>query len=330
MTELLISPLAARNIPAGLKSVVIHAYGSWLDAIKQQKHDFFVKLSAQLEERSMRVHLVEGNSRTSQALLQSPHLHIIVGGPAMFGPTILHAHPSYIWGFWYLDELGFGWESSLRFAKFCPADVDREQADYFYNGVSSYMLEQNVSKLWQEPRLSSSLAPAAAVVFCQGIEHRTPRRHYLSTEQMIRTASTYDPSARVYVKPHPLQSKQARLRVMDIAAALPNVEIIDASVHDLIAVSDMVITQNSSTGFEALMQRKPVATCAKSDYWHATLTPRTESDLTAALSHGAETMRDFDYAGYFHWFLARNCLEPAKDDFATRAWARIRDKLMLI
>ncbi len=146
---------------------------------------------------------------------------------------------------------------------------------------------------------------------------------------MIRTASAHDPTSFVYVKPHPLQSKQARLRVMDIAATLPNVKVIDASVHDLIKASAMVITQNSSTGFEALMQRKPVATCAKSDYWHATLTPRTTDDLSAALTHGAETMRDFDYAGYFHWFLARNCLEPAKDDFAARAWARIRDKLML-
>lgn len=327
--EQLKSPLAARNVPPGTQTAVFHAYGSWLDAVTDGKHDFFVKLAAKLEREGRRVYVTEGGARTSIGLLDAPHLHIMIGGPAMFGPTILHAHPSYIWGFWYLDELGFGWESSLRFSRFCSNDVDREKADYFFNGVAGYMLRENVSKLWQEPRVETALAPAECVVFCQGIETRTPRRHFLTTEQMIKTTAMASPDQTVYVKPHPLQSKQARLRIMDISASLPNVKVVDASVHDLVAASRIVVTQNSSAGFEALMQRKPVVTCARSDYWHATMTPRSEDDLRTALEFGAQSMQDFDYAGYFHWFLSRNCLEPAKEDFERRAWTRIRDKLML-
>ncbi|WP_226554030.1 capsular polysaccharide export protein, LipB/KpsS family [Celeribacter naphthalenivorans] len=247
------SPLAARNIPTGLKSCVIHGYGSWHEAIAQGLHDFFTRLVPKLKEKGFATYLVEGGSRSGRALLAEDHFHIIVGGPAIYGPTIL----------------------------------------------------------------------------CQPSETETPSARYLSTEQMIATAANYDRDALVYVKPHPHQTKQGRRQILEICENHPNVKLSDASIHDLIEAARVVITQNSSAGFEALMQKKPVITCGKTDYWHATLTPRTVPDLKAAIEFGPETMAEFDYEGYFHWFLERQCLEPAKDNFAARAWARIKDKLML-
>jgi hypothetical protein len=326
----LISPLSARNIPAGYKSAIIHAYGSWFEALSQNKHDFFTKLDRKLTQQGLTPYLVEGNSRTSRALVLEGHLHIIVGGPPMYGAGILHAFPSYLWGFWYFDELGQGWNSSLRFARYSKDEIDAEKAAFFYNGVTGYMLRENVSKLHQEPRIDAPLRLASAVIFCQPIEPAQPRPNYLTTEQMIETASTYDKDALVYVKPHPHQSKANRRRILEICEDFPNVKTSDASVHDLIQAARVVITQNSTTGFEALMQKKPVITCAKSDYWHATLTPHNITDLRAAIEFGPETMRDFDFEGYFHWFLEVQCLEPSKANFADRAWARIRDKLMLL
>lgn len=327
--EQLKSPLSARNIPAGYKSAVIHAYGSWLNALVENKHDFFTKLSQRLSRQGLSPYLVEGNSRTSRGLLEQSHLHIIVGGPAMYGAGILHAFPSYLWGFWYFDEIGHGWNSSLRFARYSSDEVDAEKSAFFFNGVTGYMLRENVSKLGQEPRMDAPLRLATATIFCQPTDPAHPRHNYLSIEQMIETASTYDKDALVYVKPHPNQSKATRRRILETCEDYPNVKTTDASIHDLIEASRVVITQNSTTGFEALMQRKPVITCAKSDYWHATLTPKTVADLRAAIEFGPETMRDFDFEGYFHWFLEQHCLEPSKDNFADRAWARVREKLML-
>jgi len=107
------------------------------------------------------------------------------------------------------------------------------------------------------------------------------------------------------------------------------VQVSEASVHDLIEKSRVVITQNSSTGFEALMQKKTVITCGKSDYRHATLTAKTPGDLRDALDYGPDAMSDFSYEKYFYWFLNRNLLEEAKDSFAERAVARIREKAFL-
>ena len=52
-------------------------------------------------------------------------------------------------------------------------------------------------------------------------------------------------------------------------------------------------------------------------------------DLAEALRFGPEAMADFEYEKFFYWFLDRNCLEPAKEEFTQRAWARIKDKAYL-
>jgi hypothetical protein len=323
------SPLSARNIRGGYKSAIIHAYNNWYEALGQNKHDFFVKLTKSLEQHGIKPYLVEGNSRTSRGLLTEAHLHIIVGGPAMYGAGILHAFPSHIWGFWYFDELGFGWNSSLRFAHYTGDNIDREQAEFFFNGVTGYALRENVSKLQQKSRVQTPLPSASAVVFCQRNNPTQPRPNYLTTEQMIDAAARHDPNAIVYVKPHPNQSKSGRLGLLDICSKHPNVEVTDASAHDLIQSARVVITQNSTTGFEALMQKKPVITCAKSDFWHATITPHTIDELRGAVENGPNIMQNFDYEGYFHWFLETHCLEPSKDNFEDRAWERVREKIML-
>ena len=112
------------------------------------------------------------------------------------------------------------------------------------------------------------------MIYCQEIEGYHNRSYYLNTEQMIRITAQTCADEPVYVKPHPLQSKSVRKAIMDVAADYRNVTVTDASVHDLTDASRMVVTQNSAAAFEALMQKRCVITCAKSDFWHATLTPK--------------------------------------------------------
>ena len=310
-------------------ALVIHAEGSWVKSIREEKFDFFNKLIRHATSKGMTTRIVATEGSASKLLLEQDHINILVGDLPGYGRGQLHAYPSYIWGFWYFDEVGVHWNSSLRFARFCADSIDAEKAEYFFNGVSGYMLRENVSKISQEVRMKNPLKEAAAVIFCQEIEDQFNRSHYLTTEQMIRTTATTCKDELVYVKPHPDQSKSKRKAIMDVAADYQNVTVSEASVHDLNDASRMVVTQNSAAGFEALMQKRCVITCAKSDYWHATLTPKRESDLREALRFGPEAMAEFPFEKYFYWFLDRNCLEPAKEDFAKRAWARIKDKAFL-
>ena len=323
------SAFSARRAVPEAHALVIHAEGSWLKSIQEEKFDFFTKLVKHATANGVTTRIVAAGGSASKLLLDQDHINIVVGDLPGYGRGRLHAMPTYIWGFWYFDEVGVYWNSSLRFARFCPEDVDAGKAEYFFNGVSGYMLRENVSKYSQEVRMKNPMQEAAAVVYCQEIEDYRNRSHYLTTEQMIRiTASTFR-DERVYVKPHPSQSKAVRKAIMDIAADYQNVTVSDASVHDLTDAARSVVTQNSAAGFEALMQKRCVITCAKSDYWHATLTPKKENDLREALKFGPEAMADFPFEKYFYWYLDRNCLEPAKEEFAKRAWARIKDKVFL-
>jgi hypothetical protein len=318
----------AETRASGPRSVVIHAEPNWIKPIREGRFDFFTRLDEKLKHEGVVTHLVDADTRAAKLLLAEDGVHIMVGETPAYGPRILHALPTYLWGFWYLDEVGAFWNSSIRFARFHAEDVDAGKAEYFFNGVSGHMLRENVSKIGQEPRMHQPLQPAAAVVFCQEIETRRDRCHYLTTEQMIRTAAAHRRGARVYVKLHPHQSKAMRRDILAVCNDYPEIRVSEASVHDLIQASEVVVTQNSAAGFEALMQRKPVATCAKSDYWHATLTAKTAADLRDALTFGAEAMADFPFDKYLFWFLDRQCLEPAKDIFPARAWARIREKVL--
>lgn len=323
------SAFLARRAVSDTRSLVIHAEGTWLKSIQEEKFDFFTKLVRHATEQGFATHIVAAEGSASKLLLEAEHINIMVGDLPGYGRGRLHAMPSYIWGFWYLDEVGVHWNSSLRFARFCPEEIDAGKAEYFFNGVTGYMLRENVSKFAQEERMKSPMQSAAAVIYCQDTEDYRDRCHYLTTEQMIRTTASACQDEKVYVKPHPAQSKASRKAVLDIAADYQNVVVSDASIHDLTDASRMVVTQNSAAGFEALMQKRCVITCGKSDFWHATLTPKTQTDLREALKFGAEAMADFPFEKYLYWFLDRNCLEPAKDEFTKRAWARVKDKVFL-
>lgn len=233
--------------------------------------------------------------------------------------NVLHAFPSYLWGFWYLDPSGIHHRSSIATADFDAGMVDRAAAQHFFKGATSHMLRRNLSRHPQSPH--ESLTPVEAVVFCQEIERWKTRVEWVSTEAMIRTAARTCESLRV--KLHPGQSDAMAARIRAQVAGLDNVELSDASVHDLTEATRVVITQNSAAGFEALMQRRTVITCAPSDFHHATIQARTEVELEQAIKAAPERQAGFPFARYLYWFLAEHCLEPRKPEFADRAWQRL-------
>ncbi|MEJ2028793.1 MAG: hypothetical protein P8X66_02775 [Maritimibacter sp.] len=323
---------AAKNLGrTGRRFLIVHADSGWVRPVQRGEDHFLPKLVGEMMQQGIETRLVRARTKPADILLDpaQDHIHIMMGDAPGYRRNLLHVEESYIKGFWYLDEIGVYWNSSLRLMNFAPERINAGQAEYFFNGVSSWMLRENISKAPQPARLSSEIEPAHAVVFTQEIETRAERSHYLSNEQMIRTAAEYDRHQRIYVKFHPNQSKAVRRDLLNVVQDYPNAQVIDASVHDLIEASTLVVTQNSAAGFEALMQKKPVITCAKSDYRHATLTAKTAGDLREALAFGPDAMADFPYEKYFYWFLNRNLLEEAKESFAARAMSRLREKAFL-
>lgn len=302
------------------KALILHAEQSWHDSILAGKFDFFTKLEARAKDEGYTVLAARLESGASRYLRHGRGIQIIVSERPKPGARRMHAMPTHIWGFWHFDPKGILQFSSIFDRSFEPAQVDATAARYFYEGVRGHMLRANVSRHAQGPRGAVALRPARAVVFTQHIDRFRKMRPYIETVPMLEATLRALAPDLVYVKLHPDQRPETLAQIREVLARHPHAVEIVANVHDLIATADLVVTQNSTAGFEALMQEKPVVTCAPCAFHHATVVARTPEALEAAVKDAKARMAGFDYAAYFYWFLAENCLEPAKPGFADRAW----------
>ncbi len=306
-------------------SVIVHASDSWFAAIRNGQFDFFEKLGKSALEQGYFTLLVKDGTPKSTKLLDAEHVHILCGSRLPTHHSVHYAMPSYIYGFWYFDPEGVHWNSSLCEKQFLPDTIDFKKAEYFFNGVSGYMLRENVSKFSQNPREKGNLKKAKAVIFLQEIDRYKRPIHYLTTAEIIQTVAM-STSETVYVKPHPAHTSENEKSYLEICSQFPNVEVSNHSVHDLSAVSEVVVSQNSAAGFEAIMQKKPIITCGQTDYHHATVVTKSKRTLELALQTAPDSQKEFPFEKYFYWFLGLHMLEVQKTEFENRVWSRIRDR----
>ncbi len=301
-------------------AVIIHAEQSWYDTILSGKFDFYQKLERRLHREGHPLYIARMASRASRYLRHGRGVQIMVSDRPKPGPRRLHAMPTHIWGFWHFDPKGILQFSTIPDKTFDPDTVDADMARYFFDGVTGYMLGEGVTRHNHTPRSATPLAPARAAVFVQHIDLFKRHPAYVETLPMLRetlAACAPDP---VYVKLHPQQRAQTIADIRAVLAQHPNARETDAHVHDVIAAAQVVVTQNSTAGFEALMQRKPVVTCAPCAFHHATLVARSADQVAPAVRAAPDHMAGFPFDKYFYWFLGENCLEPAKPNFEDRAW----------
>lgn len=318
MTAGVFAPYQGEALPKD--ALVVHAEAGWHDHILQGKCDFFEKLGQAVQGRGIAPILVRADAPGAPSPLEGGQRRIMVGPRRFRGPLIHHAFPAYIKGFWYLDPQGYFWNSSLMTRRFDPGMVDPAQARSFFQRVSRWRISNNVSQ--RKQAAPTALAPADVAVFTQDIELYADPVHYLTTRQMIRAAAEAVRGL-CYVKPHPLATAEQRAWLSRLCARFPNAVLVDASVHDIIRAADVVVSQNSAVGFEALMHRKPVITCARTDYAAASLVCTTPQALQTAIARAPDHFATFPYEAYFYWFLGLNMLEPQHPSFTTRALRRL-------
>lgn len=304
------------SAPAPDRALIVHAEDRYFEHICSGGCDFFEKVGSAARERGITPLIFRSDDPMGAALFDEPHKHLMVGPRRRKGPNIFHVYPAYVQGYWYLDTQGYFWKSSMLGKTFDPENVDAEAAHAFFNRVSKYRIGHNVSMCKQPP--PQPLEPADVAVFTQDIERYRDQLHYIITQRMIR-ASANAVDGLCYVKPHPLLNAEQRAWLGRVCARLPNIRVVDASIHDIIRASAVVVSQNSAVGFEALMHRKPVITCALTDYAAASLVSRDPAELRANIKAAPAHFARFPFEKYLYWFLGQNMLEPKASDFTDRA-----------
>lgn len=312
---------AEQIVPAGT-AIVVHAERAWADHILRGENLFFEKLGKLAASRGLVPLLTRAEEILSPLMLEAGGLHVMMGPKRHQGENIFHAHPSYLRGFWYLDTKGYFWNSSIRDKQFSANSVDAEAADKFLAEVFGHLNRNNLSKRPQPARLTSGVKPGAALVVIQDIEKYSEQIHYLKSRAMIRNVSRATDRT-VYVKLHPLLSETKRRDLTNFCNEIERVEVIEASVHELIGAVDVVVTQNSAVGVEAIMHQKPVLTCAKTDYHRGSIVCRSGAELRENFAYAREFADTFPFAKYFYWLMHEQMLRPNQEDFALRAAARL-------
>lgn len=147
------------------------------------------------------------------------------------------------------------------------------------------MTEANISALPQPARTELKLPPKAVFFPLQLIDDTVAQHCYFSMLEAIVSATVATKSAgrALIIKRHPLCQNSEVAAVIARALEQSHVQTTDASIHDAIAASELVLTANSSVGFTSVLHGKPLITFAKSEYGLASNVVTSSPELVRAL-----------------------------------------------
>jgi DNA-binding transcriptional ArsR family regulator len=302
--------------------LTLHLPHSQLEA--EGRLPFYQRLIDGFTARGGQVQLALHDRATAQASIEAtPGFHILDHG-RLRHPRALNAGVAYVYPFWHLDPWGIRAFSSIAAQVFDPASIPPGPARAFADRLRTRLILGRKSRYAQPPECIA-LPQGSIAVFLQDESHRDlTETCHLDMDQMLTALTARDDPRPILIKPHPLDSDATRHRILRrLARHDPRVQVVTANIHDMIAAADAVVTINSATGLEAMMQGKPVILCGRADFHHNATTVTTAAELDAALSAPPQK-RDDD--AYLYWYFRQMCLSAQSqtliDDVLTRIAAQ--------
>ncbi len=268
--------------------------------------------------------LVLHDRATALATIEAtPGFHILDHG-RLRHPRALNAGVAYVYPFWHLDPWGIRAFSSIAEKTFDPASIPPGPARAFADRLRARLVQGRKSR-YAQPAERIALPQGSIAVFLQDESHRDlTETCHLTMDQMLAALTARDDPRPILVKPHPLDSDATRHRALRrLARQDPRVQVVAANIHDMIAAAEVVVTINSATGLEAMMQGKPVILCGRADFHHIATTVTSAAELDVALSHprGGD-----QHDAYLFWYFRQMCLSAQSqtlvDDVLTRISAQ--------
>lgn len=303
-----------------MSGIVLHLPADWV-ADPSLMLPFYGRLTKGLRDRDIPVQAMAIDRNGLAARIDADKRFHIVNHGQIRHPRALNAGIAYIYPFWNLDPQGIRAMSSIADQPFRPARIEAERAQAFFARLRARLVAPRTSR-YEQPAALADLPPAEAAVFFQSESHRTVGETcYMDRWEMLETVllATTGP---VIVKPHPREIESAVWhRLLALQAAHPRLVLSAGNIHDILAVSERVVTINSAVGVEAYLHRKPVILCGHADFHHIATTVRDPAALQAALRHPAPARA---YAKFVYWYFAQCCVNAGARTLLEDVLARIR------
>lgn len=304
-----LTPRRAEALLAGPDTLFFHARGKLADGLAAGKFKLLAAFGAHAAAAGWGVRILH-HTATSRAMVEAGgHLHVLMEDNPLYAPNCFHAVPSYLRGYWYFDEVASRNNSSHRLRKFDP----RPMSDTFAIGFQARLLEQfagqNLSKFSQANRGAEAIAPGSVAFFAQDFLPPRFHKHYMSVTRMIDAGLAARGARPFYIKPHPNQTA-AELAILK-AYHRPDqgVFVSTASIHDLLAACDLVLTLTSAVGFEGFLHGKPLVLGGQTDFGQNAVTLTDPARMAEAMAEALA--RDWPHARFLVWYLKQTCLEDS-------------------
>jgi len=207
----------------------------------------------------------------------------------------------YHYPFWAIEITDRRWAWTVARTAFDPGLVDRTEADGFRN-------------FWRKRLFGEAAARRDGFIYLplQGLLGEQRSFQTCSPLEMVETA--LDLSSRPIVATlHPNESYGRReLAALDrLVRAHPRLTLEIGGMAKWLAGCDMVVTQNSSAGFNGFFFGKPCILFGRVDFHHIAA---NVADLGAAGAFDAVQSASPDYAGYIHWFWQRMSINAGRPE----------------
>ena len=186
--------------------------------------------------------------------------------------------------------------------------MDGAWARAFHAQLVRKFVDGNLTKFPQSAR-GTAVELGCLAFFAQDFKPPRFHRHHLGAVQMIEAAIAAKGRRSLYIKPHPNQTLEEMEVLSRYHAPEAGVQVTHASIHDLLAAADCVLTVTSAVGFEAFLHRKPVVLGGQTDFWQNAVTLTEPARLAEAMA--ASMARDWPFEKFLVWFLRQNCLEDS-------------------
>lgn len=315
--------LTAERLASLPLALIFHARPKLATSLSEGRFKFLSALAAHARAQGLELHLTHF-SREGQRLAMDDdlHFHILLDDMPGYALNCMYCVPSYFRGFWFFDEVGTRNNSTQRIERFRPEMVDEGQARAFFRRLHRRHIDQNRSRLPQPPT-GQALEPGALCLFVQGFNDQPYHRHYMSAPEFIEAAIAAKGARRLYIKAHPAQKPEELAVVQGYHDPANGVEVIDASIHDMLPIAHCILTLTSAVGIEAFIHQKPVVLGGQTDFWQNAITLTDPAKLAEAID--AATSRDWPYQQFLYWFFQDKLVEDSADSLP-EALARLHRK----
>lgn len=170
-----------------------------------------------------------------------------------------------------------------------------------------------------------ALPDRAIALFLQGPSQPVARARLCTEIDMVERVLAASAGAPVLVKPHPRNhDRPTRERLAVLAGTHVNLHVVEAHIHDMLAVAAATCSISSGVSLEGYLHRVPALIFGKVDFHHIARTVHAGEDVGAALDWARAQGPGLPYAAYLHWFLQKNCINIGRDDWFARTCARVR------